>query len=376
MALGLALSTSARAADAIPAYATAAVADTGRPLQDINRDAARKPAEILTFTQVKPGQVAVDLNPGDGYYTRLLAKAVGPKGRLYPFVPMAEVADAGKARKAEADGAKAGKPLPRSAVDTALAIQNAEEYRNITVLWEPLNQYGGQFSIPEQADIVFAADAYHALHGAEYAKVNMLSVVQMLFRSLKPGGVFVVIDAAAPSGAGFTQTDALHRSEAEAVKPEILAAGFQLDGESKVLTNGADDHSKITDDASDRFAYRFKKPASARTADKRPPANFMANYYGNTYVYNIGAATERHHFYHVDGTYQEFGKGDPQMQAGTDYWDVDGHNCQIHQFPVEQRAFIVCHGIIAHDIGEKTTQDNGTGAGPLPATLLKGIVYP
>ena len=102
----------------------------------------------------------------------------------------------------------------------------------------------------------------------------------------------------------------------------------------------------------------------------------MKNYYGNTYVYNIGAATERHHFYHPDGTYQEFGKGDPQMQAGTDYWDVDGHNCQIHQFPVEQRAFIVCHGIIAHDLGEKTTQDNGTGAGALPATLLKGIVYP
>jgi predicted methyltransferase len=346
-ALGFAaLLPQAHAAESGPAYVTAAVADTGRPRQDIDRDAVRKPAEVLAFAQVKPGQVAVDFIPGDGYYTRLLSVLVGNKGTLYSIVPLAEVGDAGALRKAEAEGAKAGKPLPMSAVDTALAIQNTEEYRNMTVLWEPLNQYGGQFSIPRQADVVFTS-AYHELHSSAYAKVDMSGVLKMMFRSLKPGGVVVVEDSAA---------------DADAVKTEVTAAGFVLDSESKAVDG--------------QFLYRFKKPTDAKTPDKRPPADFMKNYYGNTYVYNVGNARERHHFYHPDGTYQEFGKGDPQMQSGTDYWDVDGHNCQLHQFPVTQRAFIVCHGIIAHDVGEKTTQDNGAGAGGLPATILKGIVYP
>ncbi len=342
----LVLLSQAQAADSISASVNAAVADTGRPRQDIDRDGSRKPADVLSFAQVKPGQVIVDLIPGDGYYTRMLSVIAGNKGTLYAFVPMPDVGDAGALRKAESDGAKAGKPLPMSAVDTALALQNTEEYRNTTVLWEPLSQYGGQFSIPKQVDIVFSAYGYHDLHGADYAKVDMGGVLKMMFRSLKPGGLFVVED----SGDG------------EAVKAEITSAGFVLDGESKVLN--------------DQYLYRFKKPANAKTSDKRPAADFMKNFYGNTYVYNVGDARERHHFYHADGTYQEFGKGDPQMQAGTDYWDVDGHNCQIHQFPVTQRGFIVCHGIIAHDVGEKTTQDNGGGAGGLPATILKGIVYP
>src|SRR5258706_15758922 len=66
---------------------TAAVADKGRPEADTKRDADRKPAEMLEFAGVKPGQTVVDLIPGGGYFTRIFSKAVGPKGVVYAVSP-------------------------------------------------------------------------------------------------------------------------------------------------------------------------------------------------------------------------------------------------------------------------------------------------
>src|SRR6478736_590573 len=60
----------------------AAVADKGRPEADTKRDADRKPAEMLDFAGVKPGMVVGDFLPGGGYFTRIFAKAVGPKGKV------------------------------------------------------------------------------------------------------------------------------------------------------------------------------------------------------------------------------------------------------------------------------------------------------
>ena len=59
----------------------AAVADSGRPAEDAARDAGRHPAEILAFAGVRPGDPVVELAPGGGYYTRILARAVGPRGQ-------------------------------------------------------------------------------------------------------------------------------------------------------------------------------------------------------------------------------------------------------------------------------------------------------
>ena len=60
----------------------AAVADKGRPEADTKRDADRKPAEMLDFAGIKPGMVVGDFIPGGGYFTRIFAKAVGPKGKV------------------------------------------------------------------------------------------------------------------------------------------------------------------------------------------------------------------------------------------------------------------------------------------------------
>src|SRR5262245_35669827 len=65
----------------------AAVADKGRPADDTKRDADRKPADMLEFAGVKPGQAVADFLPGGGYFTRIFAKTVGPTGVVYALAP-------------------------------------------------------------------------------------------------------------------------------------------------------------------------------------------------------------------------------------------------------------------------------------------------
>jgi len=66
---------------------TAAVADKGRPDADTKRDADRKPAEIVAFAGIRPGMTVEELFPGGGYYTRILSKVVGPKGKMFLVSP-------------------------------------------------------------------------------------------------------------------------------------------------------------------------------------------------------------------------------------------------------------------------------------------------
>ena len=67
-------------------YASA-LADPQRPAADRERDAARFPAELLAFAQIDPGEKVGDYIMGGGYWTRILANAVGPAGKVYAFQP-------------------------------------------------------------------------------------------------------------------------------------------------------------------------------------------------------------------------------------------------------------------------------------------------
>src|SRR5271169_850196 len=71
----------------IPAYIAAAVADPNRPQTDTDRDALRKPAEVVTFAKIKPGQAILELIPARGYFTRILSKVIGPTGHDYTALP-------------------------------------------------------------------------------------------------------------------------------------------------------------------------------------------------------------------------------------------------------------------------------------------------
>ena len=226
------------------ANVTAAVADKARPEADTKRDADRKPAETLEFAGVKQGQTVVDLIPGGGYFTRLFSKAVGPKGTVY--------AVGGPPRPADPS-----KPPPPKPAQDAIAEDTAN-YGNVKSIHAPLQ---GGLSVPTPADIVFTAQNYHDVKNVP--NIDMLAFDKAIYNSLKPGGVFIVIDHVAAPGAQVTNT--LHRIDPAVVKDEVTKAGFKFEGESKILADPADDHSKGVFDPSirgktDQFLYKFRRP--------------------------------------------------------------------------------------------------------------------
>ena len=378
MGAALLFSAQASAADAVPNYIKAALSDPGRSAEEISRDNDRKAAAVLAFSGVKPGDKVIDLMPGAGYYTRIFSKLVGPKGHVYSIVPYVGP-NPQFARTEREDAIKQGKPVAARPIDAILQIQNIADYANVTGLWEGLGQYGGHVSVPEQVDLVWTSDNYHDLHNKRFGNakglLDMVAVDKAIFAALKPGGVFLVLDHAAAKGVGFSQTETLHRAESDAVKAEVLQAGFVFDGESNALVSPSDDHTKpifVMHDKTDQFVLRFKKPLLAK-GDKRPPANAFDGFYDNTVI--LGTTTKRWMIYHADRTYQEFGLTGTKVQHGTWYWDAAGHNCMLHEFPADEKGFIVCH---ASEVGKKPgdswAEDNGGGASPFK--LVKGNVYP
>lgn len=216
----------------------AAVADPGRPAADTARDADRKPTQIVTFAGVKPGDKVAELIPAGGYYTRILAKAVGPKGHVYAIVPTFF-----SSRPGGLDGINA----------------IATQYGNVTVVVADLDK----FTVPEPVDLVWTSENYHDLHNGPTA--NIAADNAAVFDALTPGGTYYVEDHAAAAGAGATVTSTLHRIEPAAAISEIEAAGFKLEAQSSLLADPADAHDKPVFDPSirgktDKFALRFRKP--------------------------------------------------------------------------------------------------------------------
>jgi predicted methyltransferase len=230
----LAAAPAATLAQQPAAHVAAAVADEARPAEERARDADRKPAEMLAFAEVKPGQRVVDLIPGAGYFTRLFSKAVGSDGKVY----------------AATSGPYAAQIQP---------VATNPAYGNVQVVDPPIAA-----PLPEPVDLIFTAQNYHDLHLAQLG-IDVPAFNKALFEALKPGGLLVVVDHAAAPGAPLNVADSLHRIDPAAARRELEAAGFQFVAESNVLRNPADDHSKNVFDPAirgktDQFVYKFRKP--------------------------------------------------------------------------------------------------------------------
>jgi predicted methyltransferase len=232
-----ATSGSAFAADKVPAYITAAVADAGRPADDTARDADRKPAETLAFAGVKPGQKIVDLFPGSGYFTRIFSKIVGPKGHVTAMWPPG---------------------VPDKMLVATKAIAADPAYANVNEVEQKIADLPAG-----KLDLFWTSQNYHDIHNIP--NVDMAVVDKSIFAALKPGGIFIVLDHAATPGSGFQDTNTLHRIDPQAVKKEVEAAGFILTGQSNILKNPDDPHTAKVFDPSirgktDQFILKFQKP--------------------------------------------------------------------------------------------------------------------
>lgn len=243
------LSAAVTAAPQAPADPTiaAAVADAHRPAKDTEQDAIRHPAELVAFSKVKAGDTVMDVWPGGGYWTRLFSPVVGAKGKVYAYVP-AEIAE-----------------FKSDPVATAKAVAAEPGRGNVKAISDPLAQQP-----PERMfntfDVVWTFENYHDLHNGFMKGASVDGFNQAIFKLLKPGGYYVIVDHAAAKGQGLKNTEDLHRIDPATVKAEVEKAGFVLDQESSLLANPADDHTlKVFDPAvkgkTDRFMLRFKKPA-------------------------------------------------------------------------------------------------------------------
>jgi len=226
-----------------PGAIAAAVADSNRPDADKLRDANRKPVQTLEFLGVKPGEQVAELLPGGGYFTRILSKAVGPSGHVYALVPE-------RPANAPAD-------MPDLAAKVK-AIAADPNYSNVTVVVQPLSK----LATPAPVDLVFTAQNYHDLHNFP---VDVVAFNKSILASLKPGGLYVVLDHSAAAGSGLQATKTLHRIDADAVKQEVTAAGFEFVGASDVLANAGDNRTAMVFDPSirgktDQFILKFRKP--------------------------------------------------------------------------------------------------------------------
>lgn len=237
-----ALLLAAPAAAQTPAKAVqAALADPSRPAADRARDAARKPAQILAFAGVKPGDKVADFIMGGGYWTRILAGAVGPRGKVYAYQP-AEFIAFRAAYGTEQDAAVKG-------------LANVVPSRDsLTVA-----------AFPEPLDLIFTSQNWHDFHLNMAPPGSAAAMAAHLFSLLKPGGTLLVIDHAAAAGAPLSVADTLHRIDPAKARAEIEAAGFVLEAESPLLRNPADPKTALVFSPAirgktDQFVYRFRKP--------------------------------------------------------------------------------------------------------------------
>jgi predicted methyltransferase len=223
-------------ASAATEHVAKAVADPSRPADDRKSDIVRKPAEVLAFAGLKPGQSVAEYLPGGGYYTRMLSDVVGPGGKVYAL----ETTTWGKENVENTKSALKG----LANVELSLATL-------------------GQFNLPAKVDVFWTTDNYHDLHVPKYANVDMAEFNKHVFDSLKPGGFYLIVDHAAAPGSGTKDSPTLHRIDKDAVVKEVAAAGFRLVGESNALHNAADDHTQKVFGMhfkTDQFILKFRKP--------------------------------------------------------------------------------------------------------------------
>lgn len=258
------------AADAVPAYVAAAVADVSRPEADRQRDADRKPAEVIAFAGIKPGDKLADLMPGRGYYTRIFCKLVGDGGHVYAIsVPFKRSGPPPAAAAAPAE-APAGEPCSNV---TSSSLQ--PRMVPAPELWSSSDDPGGvyeywasspaaeNFTAAEPLDLIWTSENYHDLHNPGFGSPNLLTVGRALLNALKPGGILIIEDHAAEAGSGARDTETLHRIDPAEVRREMIAAGFEFVAKSPLLHHPDDPHAvkaHAMHDRTDRFLLKFRKP--------------------------------------------------------------------------------------------------------------------
>ena len=212
-----------------PDYA-AVVASPDRPANERELDAARKPAEVLAFYEVKRGDKVADLWAGRGYYTAILSEVVGPEGLVYTVNPNSR--------------------------DEINQRWKAPKFANVKVADGPFDK----IALPQDAslDFVLIHLNYHDVDPGVRGAMN-----KRILASLKRGGIYAVVDHSAKDGSGNEAIKTLHRIDKFQVIKEVTAVGFSLPKEGNMLRKPEDPRDFNVNkerNKDDRFVLAFQRP--------------------------------------------------------------------------------------------------------------------
>jgi len=208
---------------------------------DAQRDATSKPYAVLDFAGVEPGWQVMDMFAGNGYYSEILSHRVGDTGKVYLHNNRMYMGFADKLHDRLADGR-----LPNVEL-------YASEVEDIDLT-------------PGSLDMTLLVMAYHDVYYEQEGwTVTAGPLFEAIHRSLKPGGVLIIIDHHAAPGTGNAHAQDLHRIDAEFAERDIASHGFEFVAESPILQNPGDDLAvSVFDDAvkgkTSRFVFKFRKP--------------------------------------------------------------------------------------------------------------------
>jgi predicted methyltransferase len=236
-------------ASQIPKDVTDAINSPDRPAADKALDAGRRPDQIMAFYGIKPGMKVADVFAEGGYMTELYARIVGSTGTVYsqngPFPEQFKKIE-------EAWNERLKEPALKNVVKVSKPFDAPD------LLPVP----------PGSLDAVIIHLNYHDMVGF---KLNRDNVNAAVFKALKPGGIYGIVDHSAKPGAGDTQTTTLHRIDEDFLIKDVEKAGFKLYGASSALRHPEDDRTWMVfkhRGETDRFMLKFvKAPAIAGGAN-------------------------------------------------------------------------------------------------------------
>ena len=245
-----------------------------RTAADRTNDLRRKPEQMLEFIGIRPGIISLDLSAAGGYTTELLARSIGPTGKVYGQsrprdpnqVPASSSVAEGNSRPNLPPAANPAAPAAAARPSPVALADREARLHETGIPAAPIVALSRPFEDPvpsdlsERIDLVTLMFNYHDLGhlGVDRAAMN-----RAVFRALKPGGLYVIADHAGRPGTGISESGTLHRVEEAFLRQEVEAAGFRLVEEGKFLRNPNDPKDKNTPDPpqpKDEFVLKFVRP--------------------------------------------------------------------------------------------------------------------
>lgn len=223
----------------------AAVSNSQRPAVDVEKDANRKPSEVLSFFKIEPGMTVLDLFSGGGYYTEMLNSIVGEDGRVIAHTNEAYIPFSGEIYQTRyANNRLAQSETLISEVDDLKLEKNSLDAAMLVLTWHDF-----LFADPENG----------------WQAIDETLLVNKLCEAMKSGSVLGLIDHVANSGGESDQVAKdLHRVDPQVVRDTFKNSCFTLEAEAEFLRNTDDNHALAVFDKTirgktDRFVFRFVK---------------------------------------------------------------------------------------------------------------------